>query len=108
MRSLFFALAMTVCALASVQAHAADRLPSMIERLAAASEPVVTRASLSLPRPGAEQPSGGIIHRAQGGECRFCRRRCYLRFRIDCDASEGWCRRQFVLCMRDCWEDYCR
>lgn len=44
---------------------------------------------------------------AQGRACRACRADCYARYRTYCGYSES-CRRSFTLCMRDCWEGYCR
>lgn len=49
-----------------------------------------------------------LLHRVQGRDCRYCRLACVEDFKIDCHASERWCRRQFVRCMRECWELVCR
>jgi hypothetical protein len=48
------------------------------------------------------------VLKVQGYECRACRRACSRDYKWDCEGSEGWCRRQFVRCMRDCWEELCR
>jgi hypothetical protein len=63
--------------------------------------------AMFLPGKPAEAGSSSVI-RVQGYECRACRRGCSRDFKWDCDGSEGWCRRQFVRCMRDCWEELCR
>lgn len=47
------------------------------------------------------------VQRVQSRVCRSCRRDCYAEFRVYCGDSD-WCRRQFTLCMRSCWEEYCR
>ena len=51
---------------------------------------------------------GSLLQKIQGYECKVCRRDCVLDFKIDCYASDRWCRRQFVRCMRECWEIACR
>lgn len=49
-----------------------------------------------------------LLQRIQSPDCRYCRLACVDDFKIDCHASERWCRRQFVRCMRECWELVCR
>ena len=39
--------------------------------------------------------------------CERCRNYCYRAWRIRCGYSP-FCRRNFVLCMRDCWYRFCR
>ena len=39
--------------------------------------------------------------------CESCRNYCYATWRISCGFSP-YCRRNFVLCMRDCWYRFCR
>ena len=39
--------------------------------------------------------------------CDRCRNYCYVTWRIRCGYSP-YCRRTFVLCMRDCWYRFCR
>lgn len=51
---------------------------------------------------------GDLLQRIQSPDCRYCRLACVEDFKIDCHASERWCRRQFVRCMRECWEQVCR
>jgi hypothetical protein len=48
------------------------------------------------------------IIKVQGRACSACRRACVADWKIDCYDSDRYCRRQFVRCMRICWEDYCR
>ena len=114
MRSMILALFAALLCLSP--ARASDELPTLLQRLA-----TVTGQSVGVPapkaqvvpvlfsyRPPALHPGESRLHRVQGGECRYCRRRCFVRYRIDCDDSESWCRRRFVLCMRACWEEVCR
>lgn len=39
--------------------------------------------------------------------CADCREYCYVTWRINCGFTP-YCRRSFVLCMRDCWYRFCR
>lgn len=52
--------------------------------------------------------SGSLSLKVQSYECKYCRRQCVEDFKIECYESERWCRRQFVRCMRECWEQICR
>lgn len=52
--------------------------------------------------------AGSLLQKVQGYECKACRRDCVVDFKIDCFESDRWCRRQFVRCMRECWERACR
>ena len=49
-----------------------------------------------------------LLQQIQSPDCRYCRLACVEDFKIDCRGSERWCRRQFVRCMRECWEQVCR
>ncbi|MEO1720013.1 MAG: hypothetical protein AAFR23_07275 [Pseudomonadota bacterium] len=53
-------------------------------------------------------PQNQLLVPVQGRACRICRRGCVIDYKHDCYESRNWCRRQFTLCMRDCWYDYCR
>lgn len=68
------------------------------------------RLALALPSPstgGMQQgASQSLITRVVGRACRQCRRICYHDYRKGC--HESWCRKQFTLCMRHCWYEYCR
>ena len=73
-----------------------------------ALEPDAAPISYSaIPTPSA-RTTGKLLHRIQSYDCRVCRRGCVRDFKIDCYESDRWCRRQFVLCMRDCWDFVCR
>ncbi len=54
-----------------------------------------------------QRPGAGLLIQAQSRACRLCRRDCVADWKYDCGTS-AWCRRQFTLCMRACWYDYCR
>lgn len=84
----------------------------------AAVRPGATPVRYSV-RPGAEtaaatsRPSGvrlpflqSISHHGYG--CGACRRSCVIDYKRECYESRNWCRKQFTLCMRGCWYDYCR
>ena len=61
------------------------------------------------PMPDLADTTGrALVWTVQGYYCQACRRKCVVNFKLDCDADEGWCRRQFTRCMRHCWEDECR
>lgn len=60
------------------------------------------------PIPAPAAPRTDLLQRVQSPDCRYCRLACVEDFKIDCHASERWCRRQFVRCMRECWEQVCR
>lgn len=57
-------------------------------------------------RPG--KSVDNLLRKIQSYDCKYCRRGCVQDFKIDCYASDRWCRRQFVRCMRECWELICR
>jgi len=80
--------------------HAAKGISTFAARFG--SKPITVRFS---PRPSS---GGGLVTQVQGRACSSCRQICVEDFREDCDESERWCRRQFVRCMRVCWEDFCR
>ncbi|MGI9480283.1 MAG: hypothetical protein ACR2PI_26570 [Hyphomicrobiaceae bacterium] len=61
----------------------------------------------AIPAPSA-RATGNLLRRIQSYGCRVCRRGCVRDFKIDCYESDRWCRRQFVRCMRECWEFVCR
>ena len=99
MRMWMVIVAVMVLALAPLQATAETSVAEMSR-----AAPVAYSA-IPAPRPGR---AAGILRKVQGYECRSCRRQCVRDFKIDCYEEEGWCRRQFVRCMRECWEDFCR
>ncbi|MEO1651292.1 MAG: hypothetical protein AAFR60_09995, partial [Pseudomonadota bacterium] len=70
---------------------------------------VIAISTIKLPQATmiAPQPKLSPIP-VQGRACRACRRDCVAEYKTYCDRSFNWCRRQFTLCMRDCWYDYCR
>lgn len=39
-------------------------------------------------------------------DCDWCRSDCYYRFRVRCWGP--YCRENFTLCMRNCWDRICR
>ena len=57
-------------------------------------------------RPG--KSIDNLLRKIQSYDCKYCRRECVRDFKIDCYASDRWCRRLFVRCMRECWELICR
>ncbi len=57
-------------------------------------------------RPG--KSIDNLLRKIQSYDCNYCRRGCAQDFKVDCYASERRCRRQFVRCMRECWELVCR
>lgn len=48
-----------------------------------------------------------LLSKVQYWGCERCRNYCYVTWRINCGFSP-YCRRSFVLCMRDCWYRFCR
>lgn len=98
MRRLFLILAFVIVSLAPVQSATANDL--------GASTTLQTIAMFAPSKP-AEAVRGSLL-KIQSYDCRACRRGCYRDFKLDCEESEGWCRRQFTSCMRNCWEDECR
>lgn len=120
MRSLWAFVGILLIGSMTVSSSADDRGTGASVRLAAAGvgfdrEGAQHRAVLRYsPRPSLSPPTtrdglhDGFLQKVQGYYCRACRRRCVADFRIDCEETEGWCRRQFTRCMRQCWEDECR
>ena len=82
-----------------VQAFA-DKAPSLTSSLSSVAYPGPPLSSGST--------SASLLLKIQGYECKYCRRQCVEDFKIECYESERWCRRQFVRCMRECWEQICR
>lgn len=66
----------------------------------------VFAAPVSMPPAGDGLALSRLLQPVQGRACRACRLDCSAE-RNYCGYGEG-CQRRFVLCMRGCWEDYCR
>lgn len=95
----FGVLALAAC---SVTSMAADDSPQ------GDGAPLRLALAMTAPLPQSVVPRAGRtwVLPVVGRACRQCRRICDHDYRKGC--YEDWCRKQFTLCMRHCWYEYCR
>ena len=86
-----------------VSAHAAEPQADPPPLVVLASAGATVGPALYSAKPAAQ----GLVRKAASRACNLCRRICVEDWKYDCGTS-GYCRRQFTLCMRACWYDYCR
>lgn len=67
-----------------------------------AAAPTIRRGRTIKKGPSRRAPRRARSRRASGGSCAGCRNSCYVRYRVQSRS------RQFVPCMRRCWNQLCR
>lgn len=83
-------------------APAVRRAPTVRRAPATRSAPSVRRGRSIRRAPARRAPQRARRRRASGGSCSGCRNSCYVRYRVQSNSK------QFVPCMRRCWNRLCR